>query len=449
MGPQELTSLDATISASNEVATPGSDVTDTISLNNPNLIPMEGLDLELNYDVSKLTNPRLDFSKGMLNAWMSGLNLSIPGKIRIASTTTSSAITSSGELLRVTFSVPSSLGPGSFSPITFTKAQINEQTIQHIENGEIRVPDPTPPTRPIITDDGDITGNNKGLHAVITSQDPESGISEYQYAVSDTSGEPTIVPWTSNGNNPEVTIQNLNLAHAMTYYIWAKAKNASGLWSEPYYSNGIKIDIRAPVFRDLLINLGASYTTSAQVSLYAAAQDDNPGTIKVSFSNDKINWSVPENSPVSSRPWTLSSGDGAKYVYVKFMDSAGNWSNPVSRSIILDTTLPKGAVMINNNKSTTTSTLVTLNLSAYDQTSGMKQFKISNDKINWSSPRSYFPSTTWSLTPGLGLKSVYVQYQDKAGNWSQITQDTIYLIKDIYTIQSTRQAWVDNGNVAV
>ena len=57
------------------------------------------------------------------------------------------------------------------------------------------------------------------------------------------------------------------------------------------------------------------------------------------FSNDNLTYSAPE-AYATTKSWTLSTGDGLKSVYVKFKDAAGNWSNPVSDSITLDTIPP-------------------------------------------------------------------------------------------------------------
>jgi hypothetical protein len=56
-------------------------------------------------------------------------------------------------------------------------------------------------------------------------------------------------------------------------------------------------------------------------------------------------WPLPApESFATSKPWTLDPGDGAKTVYVRFADGAGNLSNPVIAQIILDTTAPITAV---------------------------------------------------------------------------------------------------------
>ncbi|MCM8792760.1 MAG: hypothetical protein NC826_06470 [Candidatus Omnitrophica bacterium] len=177
------------------------------------------------------------------------------------------------------------------------------------------------------------------------------------------------------------------------------------------------------------VNNDAKYTNSTSVILTLSATDLESGMgqgAQMQFSNDNINWSIPE-AYATIKSWTLLTGDGEKRVYVKFKDKAGNWSQTYSDSIILDTTPPTGTVKINNDAQYTSSTSVTLTLSATDSASGISQMQFSNGGTNWSTPEAYTPTKTWTLTSGEGVKTVYVKFSDKAGNWSQAYSDTIIL----------------------
>jgi len=92
-----------------------------------------------------------------------------------------------------------------------------------------------------------------------------------------------------------------------------------------------------------------------------------------------------------------------------------------------DTTAPTGSIEINNDTQYTKLTVVTLNLTATDSESGLSQMQFSNDGSNWSSPEPYATTKTWTLTPGDGIKTVYVKYKDTAGNWSEPFSDSITL----------------------
>jgi len=102
-------------------------------------------------------------------------------------------------------------------------------------------PDITPPDSPTVTDDGTYTANNTYLHAKWVSNDTESGIREYEYAIGTTQGGTETVDWTSVGTETEVTKTGLNLVHNNIYYFSVKAKNMAGLWSNIGFSDGIKV----------------------------------------------------------------------------------------------------------------------------------------------------------------------------------------------------------------
>jgi type II secretory pathway pseudopilin PulG len=86
------------------------------------------------------------------------------------------------------------------------------------------------------------------------------------------------------------------------------------------------------------IACNATYTTTLQVGLNLSAID-NVGVTKMQFSDDGVNFgaAVPYSSTTQ---YTLPTGDGTKYVYVKFIDDAGNVSLAYFDGIVLDTTPP-------------------------------------------------------------------------------------------------------------
>ncbi|MBU1043660.1 MAG: gliding motility-associated C-terminal domain-containing protein, partial [Candidatus Omnitrophica bacterium] len=94
---------------------------------------------------------------------------------------------------------------------------------------------------------------------------------------------------------------------------------------------------------------------------------------------------------------------------------------------LIDTTPPTGTITINADDVNTTSPEVSLTLSSIDGNSGLGQMQFSNDNITYSAPEPYNTLKNWTLTTGDGEKTVYVKYQDIAGNWSQPFTDTIIL----------------------
>ncbi|MDD5703616.1 MAG: S8 family serine peptidase, partial [Dehalococcoidales bacterium] len=101
--------------------------------------------------------------------------------------------------------------------------------------------DPTPPTTPVVTDQGRYTTLKDQLACAFSSADPESGIVEYQYKITQDSITRTIIKdWTSAGTYNWVTVTGLTLLDTKTYYFSVKAKNGVGLWSNIGYSDGIQ-----------------------------------------------------------------------------------------------------------------------------------------------------------------------------------------------------------------
>ena len=123
----------------------------------------------------------------------------------------------------------------------------------------------------------------------------------------------------------------------------------------------VTLDSTAPGGR-LTINNDAQYTNSASVTLNLSAQDNNGGSgiSQMQFSNDGSTWSSPE-AFVTTKAWTLPSGDGNKTVFAKFSDAVGNWSAPVSDTIILDTLAPAIIVTSPADNSATNQTNITVN----------------------------------------------------------------------------------------
>jgi hypothetical protein len=111
------------------------------------------------------------------------------------------------------------------------------------------------------------------------------------------------------------------------------------------------------------------------------------------------------------------------------MDAAGHTS-VYTDTITLDTKLPSGSVTINfGNPEYTNSPGVTIYLDYSDEGSGIVDVMYRNDGLNWSGYWEPASATKqWNLLPGDGVKGVYCQLRDKAGNiaafYDTITMDT-------------------------
>jgi hypothetical protein len=179
----------------------------------------------------------------------------------------------------------------------------------------------------------------------------------------------------------------------------------------------------------IVINGGETYAASPSVTLTLTYSGESTAVSQVRYSNDGT-WDTEQwESPSSSKVWSLSQGDGAKTVYYQVSNVLGMVSPTYSDSIILDTTVPYGSIIISGGDASTTSTSVTLTLTFTDVTSGVYQVRYSNDGI-WDTETWESSSATksWTLTSGDGTKTVYYQIRDNTGLLSSTYSDTISLM---------------------
>jgi hypothetical protein len=102
--------------------------------------------------------------------------------------------------------------------------------------------------------------------------------------------------------------------------------------------------------------------------------------------------------------------------------------SPASRSWFVDPAVPRGTVAINGGATSTRSQSVTFSLSASDPSpdSGVVSVRFRNENtIAWSGWFDYSSSMPWQLSNGAGTKTVYAQFQDRAGNVSATASDKI------------------------
>ncbi|OGX33447.1 MAG: hypothetical protein A3I43_04215 [Omnitrophica WOR_2 bacterium RIFCSPLOWO2_02_FULL_50_19] len=139
--------------------------------------------------------------------------------------------------------------------------------------------DNSPPTIPIVSDDGIYTNSNNRLHSSWTSSaDPESGIKEYQYAIGTAKGATDLVSWSSNGLNLDVTRTGLSLTEGQSYYITVNAINGVNL-SNVGYSDGIIVDTTAPVIT--ITSPANGFVSTTQPIAISGTIDDNQASVSV------------------------------------------------------------------------------------------------------------------------------------------------------------------------
>jgi FtsP/CotA-like multicopper oxidase with cupredoxin domain len=183
------------------------------------------------------------------------------------------------------------------------------------------------------------------------------------------------------------------------------------------------VDANAPT-GTIVINGGATFTRSASVTLTLSATSAAGAVTQMQFSKDGITF-FPFEPFAATRVATLLPGDGLKTMTVRFKDSAGNVSAPISASITLDTTAPNGGtISINGGATVTNKQSATLTLTA---AADVTQMQFSKNGINFFPFEPFAATRIVTLLPGDGTKTIYVRFKDAAGNVSSPISDSITL----------------------
>ena len=108
----------------------------------------------------------------------------------------------------------------------------------------------------------------------------------------------------------------------------------------------------------------------------------------------------------------------------------GLWATTVSR-LAEDVIPPVGSVTINAGATYASSNAVNLSVLATDDLSGVSQVLVSNDSgMAGAVTLPYSTAVAWTLAGGDGIKTVYAQWQDGAGNRSPVQSDAITVDKE-------------------
>ncbi|MCX6343623.1 MAG: PQQ-binding-like beta-propeller repeat protein [Armatimonadetes bacterium] len=265
--------------------------------------------------------------------------------------------------------------------------------------------DSTPPTTPIVTDDGDGTLMLDRLHAKWRSEDPESGIVEYMYCIGTSPGAIDVKPWTSAGTSEDITVTGLKLEPMLTYYFSVKSKNDAGAWSAVSASDGIQFSTGAAIwwkFHNNTTNVGRqifkgtrvndlawSVETQGFVESSAAIASDGTayigsgdGKVYAVTQNGTLRWTFNTGGPIDSSPAVAVDGRiviGSNNGKVYCLNPAGEvvWTYTAGGAVRSSALISNGRVYIAcNDKS-----LYALNLET-----GAKLWSYKTGDAIWSSP---------------------------------------------------------------
>jgi PKD repeat protein len=162
------------------------------------------------------------------------------------------------------------------------------------------------------------------------------------------------------------------------------------------------------------IDGGSGLTNSTSVTLSLTCDDGTgSGCDQMQFSNDGVTFSALQPFAASAS-WTLAAGDGAKTVYARFVDAAGNVSTPVSASITLDT-MPPAAPVITSPANGSASQSTALTISGTAEPNALTTVRDGAASIGLVSADG---AGNWNLAVSLseGVHSFTAQATDGAGN---------------------------------
>lgn len=181
-----------------------------------------------------------------------------------------------------------------------------------------------------INNDDEFTNSNS-VSLTLHSIDLGAGISNMAFSIDNIVWS----PWEPFNTAKTYFISNVEGAKK----IYFKVDDKIGNIAQPVFDI-IILDRTPPYSLFIWINNGTSETNSTSVTITINASDELSGLYQMRFREGKSNWSSWE---FFQETWIydISAGDGKKTIYIMVKDRAGNIAEPVSASIILNTSIPE------------------------------------------------------------------------------------------------------------
>ena len=258
--------------------------------------------------------------------------------------------------------------------------------------------DTSPPTTPVVTDDGAYTSDPSCLHAGWSSTDPQTGIAEYAYAIGRSCGGTDVVGWTSAGKQTSITACGLSLSSGATYYFSVKAKNGTDVWSEVGCSDGIKTDLSPP--STPVVADDGQFTWSVD-TLHArwTSSDSQSGIARYEYcigtskgAGDVLNCRTTTADETMEKGLALQNGR-TYYFTARSQNGAGLWSSPgYSDGITCDSTPPTTPIVVDEGEYASAPARICAQWSSNDPESGIVAYSYAlgtsagdMDVVGWTS----------------------------------------------------------------
>jgi hypothetical protein len=201
--------------------------------------------------------------------------------------------------------------------------------------------------------------------------------------------------------------------------VYAQFRDASGSIISETAIAQIELDTKPPTNCFVTIAGGAEYTNAPDRKVFLELGAEDVHQMRISNRSDFLNarW-YPFRSQISD--WYLAGGEGTRYVYAQFKDMAGNLSEIVSDTIIVDNTPPQQTgFKINGGALFTTKREVKLQF----QAEGAAEIAIMGES-EWI---PYTNEVEYTLPDEDKEHVVAVKFKDKMGNQSKPSYGRIRL----------------------
>ncbi len=329
---------------------------------------------------------------------------------------------------------------GSYQLISKAKdAGNNTETELEIVN--VTVIDDTPPSTPIVEDNGEYTKNT--LSSNWSSEDPNSGILYYEYCIGTSPSTCDLVPFTNVGLSTEITRNDLTLSNGLTYYFRVRATNLDNYTSEIGVSDGIICDKLPPQSTitdppESSTIMGKSYT------IIGNTNDNLSGVSSVELStNGGTSWELLSGTNSWNYNWTLPT-DGNYCLKARGTDNVGNVEIPNCHWVYVNSyPLPPsnlqgsetGVCQVHLSWEISPSTDVAFYNIYSDQGTGI---------IDYSTPVKTVTAsqTSWTTTRGIyGYCGTQISLTKESSQYNQVHFSSINTNKSNYNLTGIRVSW--------
>ncbi len=188
-------------------------------------------------------------------------------------------------------------------------------------------------------------------------------------------------------------------------------------------SASIVLDTKMPVLPSVSIQEG-EYTNNSTIHLSLSASD----ATLMKISEDTGFAGVSAIPFALDATWSLSNGDGSKTIYVVYLDDAGNETEPVSASVILDTISPTTPVIFNQNQTTNQATFE-MTLSADSTDTNFTNYQLKGGQYQDWTDTSETSAFSFTLTQQ-GYNILSIRGKDRVGSIGNAAYVTITLDTD-------------------